>query len=66
MSDTDGRISSQSTDNKYDHIFKLLMVGNSNVGKTSFISMYSQKDFVDGFQPTVGIDYWAKHLPKYD
>ena len=60
----DDRISSQSNEPKYDYIFKLLMVGNSSVGKTSFISMYSRKDFREDFQPTVGIDYWAKHLPR--
>ena len=60
----DDKLSSQSTDNKYDHIFKLLLVGNSSVGKTSFISMYSSKEFRQDFQPTVGIDYWAKHLPR--
>ena len=55
----------QNTEKKYDYILKLLMVGNSSVGKTSFISRYCKGEYSMDFQPTVGIDYWAKQLVGY-
>ena len=39
---------------KYDFLFKLLLVGDAGVGKSSVIMRYSSEAFTDCFIPTIG------------
>ena len=39
-----------------DHFLKILLIGNSYVGKTNFISIYNNKSFSDERISSVGID----------
>lgn len=41
--------------------FKLLTLGNSNVGKTSFILKYTEDTFTTNTSTTIGIDYKDKY-----
>nr|XP_058936678.1 EF-hand calcium-binding domain-containing protein 4B isoform X2 [Kogia breviceps] len=43
-----------------DRIFKIVLVGNSSVGKTSFLSRFCDGRFSPGAAATVGIDYRMK------
>uniref|UniRef100_A0A4W3HL61 Uncharacterized protein n=1 Tax=Callorhinchus milii TaxID=7868 RepID=A0A4W3HL61_CALMI len=45
-----------------DRIFKLVMVGNSGVGKSSFIHRFSHDRFHTEICATIGIDYQVKSL----
>ncbi|KAL7669636.1 hypothetical protein ACOME3_010283 [Neoechinorhynchus agilis] len=38
-------------------MFKLLIIGNSSVGKTSFLFRYADDSFTSAFVSTVGIDF---------
>ncbi|KAM8972964.1 EF-hand calcium-binding domain-containing protein 4B [Pelodytes ibericus] len=43
-----------------DRVFKIVMVGNSSVGKTSFLRRFCEDSFYLGTAATVGIDYRVK------
>lgn len=43
-------------------MMKLLVVGNSSVGKTCLLRRFSQGFYSDSFIPTVGIDFVVKKL----
>lgn len=47
-------------DQNYDYMFKLLIIGNSSVGKTSFLFRYADDNFTSAFVSTVGIDFKVK------
>lgn len=38
------------------------MVGNSRVGKSSLLSVWSDNTFTESFIPTVGVDFKKKTL----
>ena len=47
---------------EYDYIFKVLLVGNSVVGKSSLILRYVDQILNDVFVPTIGVDFKVKSL----
>jgi len=47
--------------NEYDHLFKLLLVGDSGVGKTSLLLRFDSGEFKDSLRNTVGVDLKVKH-----
>jgi Ras-related protein Rab-1A len=46
----------------YDYIFKVLLLGNSDVGKSSIILRYVDQTWSDIFVPTIGVDFKVKTL----
>ncbi|XP_059490239.1 ras-related protein Rab-27A isoform X2 [Neocloeon triangulifer] len=46
----------------YDYLLKFLALGDSGVGKTSFLFQYSDNVFHEKFISTVGIDFREKRL----
>ncbi len=47
---------------KYDVLFKLLLVGDSGVGKTNILAQYTDKEFSPSFVTTIGIDFKIKTI----
>lgn len=47
-------------DQIFDYQFKILIIGNSSVGKTSFLFRYVDDSFTSAFVSTVGIDFKVK------
>ncbi|CAG5860850.1 unnamed protein product [Menidia menidia] len=47
-------------------MFKLLIIGNSSVGKTSFLFRYADDSFSNSFVSTVGIDFKVKTVYRND
>ncbi|XP_018426089.1 PREDICTED: ras-related protein Rab-13 [Nanorana parkeri] len=41
----------------YDHLFKLLLIGDSGVGKTCLIVRFSEDSFNSTYISTIGIDF---------
>ena len=41
----------------YDHVFKLLMIGDSNAGKTRLLFQMADESFNTTFISTIGIDF---------
>uniref|UniRef100_A0A3Q2Z9U8 small monomeric GTPase n=1 Tax=Hippocampus comes TaxID=109280 RepID=A0A3Q2Z9U8_HIPCM len=54
-----------AADQNFDYMFKLLIIGNSSVGKTSFLFRYADDSFTSAFVSTVGIDFKVKTLRKF-
>lgn len=53
-------------DQSFDYMFKLLIIGNSSVGKTSFLFRYADDSFTSAFVSTVGIDFKVKTVFRQD
>lgn len=53
-------------DQNFDYMFKLLIIGNSSVGKTSFLFRYADNSFTSAFVSTVGIDFKVKTVFRQD
>jgi len=49
-----------TSDQHFDYMFKILIIGNSSVGKTSFLFRYAEDSFTSAFVSTVGIDFKVK------
>jgi Ras-related protein Rab-1A len=46
----------------YDYLFKLLLIGNTHVGKSNLLLRFSDNVFQDQFQPTIGVDFKIKTI----
>ncbi|XP_067391502.1 ras-related protein Rab-3B isoform X3 [Emydura macquarii macquarii] len=55
-----------ASDQNFDYMFKLLIIGNSSVGKTSFLFRYVDDTFTPAFVSTVGIDFKVKTVYRND
>mmetsp|Transcript_112010 Transcript_112010/g.327564 ORF Transcript_112010/g.327564 Transcript_112010/m.327564 type:complete len:211 (-) Transcript_112010:499-1131(-) len=42
---------------QYDKLFKLLLIGDSYVGKSSLLIRFTDDDFKEVFQSTIGVDF---------
>lgn len=49
---------------EYDYLIKFLALGNSGVGKTSFLYQYTDGTFESRFISTVGIDFKEKRVVR--
>ena len=47
---------------EYDYLFKLLLIGNSSVGKSSLLFRFVENVWDDSFVPTIGVDFKLKTL----
>ncbi|KAG7169376.1 Ras-related protein Rab-27A-like 2 [Homarus americanus] len=54
--------STTSSGKDYDYLIKFLALGDSGVGKTSFLYQYTENVFQQQFISTVGIDFREKRL----
>lgn len=43
--------------NDYDYLFKILILGDAGIGKTSFLTRYAEDVFTTTFIRTIGIDF---------
>jgi len=48
------------SDQTYDEIVKIVLIGDSGVGKTSFMNRFCSDKFKHNIQCTVGLDYGQK------
>ena len=46
----------------YDFTFKVLMIGNSCVGKSNILLRFSENVFHESFLPTIGVDFKIKNI----
>ena len=48
--------------NKFDHLLKLLLIGDSGVGKSCILLRYSDDSFTQSYITTIGIDFKIKQI----
>jgi len=51
-----------SLNQEYDHLFKILIIGNSCVGKSNILLRFSEDLFHESFLPTIGVDFKIRNL----
>jgi len=56
------KMSAQNKNKNYDHLFKLLLIGDSGVGKTCILFRFSDDAFNTTFISTIGIDFKIKTI----
>lgn len=69
MQDDKKKIETVSLDTKtqegncvYQYIFKIILIGDANIGKTSLINRYVNKVFNDKYICTIGVDFMMKSI----
>ncbi|WOL10679.1 ras-related protein RABC2a-like [Canna indica] len=50
----------------YDYSFKVLLIGDSGVGKSSLLVSFISNQLADDLSPTIGVDFKIKHLTVGD
>ena len=48
--------------NEFDYLFKLLLIGDSSVGKSCFLLRFSDDSYVDSYISTIGVDFKIRTL----
>ena len=48
--------------NEYDFFYKIVIIGNSGVGKSSVLIRYSDDKFYENYLNTIGVDFRFKTL----
>jgi len=46
-----------TSEKEYDYLFKILLIGNSGVGKSSLLFRFSEDKWEKEFIPTIGVDF---------
>jgi len=41
----------------YNYLFKIVLIGNSGVGKSSILYRFSEDKWEEKFVPTIGVDF---------
>ncbi|GLT31734.1 hypothetical protein SLA2020_064460 [Shorea laevis] len=52
---------SSSSQPKFDYLFKLLLIGDSGVGKSTLLLSFTYDAFEE-LSPTIGVDFKVKHV----
>lgn len=47
---------------QYDHLIKLIIIGDSSVGKSCILLRFSEDHFPTSHMPTIGIDFKIKTI----
>ena len=45
----------------YDYLFKIVIVGNSSVGKSALLRRFADDTFLESYLATIGVDFRFKY-----
>src|SRR5687767_1706135 len=51
---------------RYDYLVKLIIIGDSGVGKSTIMSMYCDDTFMENYVSTIGVDFKVKIIDVND
>lgn len=54
------------TEDEYDLLFKIVLIGDSGVGKTNILSRFTKNEFTLDSKPTIGVEFATKTLDVED
>ena len=57
---------SKDYSSEYDYIYKILIIGDSGVGKSSILLNFTKNIFTDSFISTIGVDFKVKTISIED
>ena len=46
--------------NKYNYLFKYIIIGDPSVGKSNLLMKFAHNKFTDEYQATIGVEFGAK------
>ena len=52
----------KSTDENYDIMYKIVLIGDSSVGKTNIMSIFVRNDFNIESKPTIGVEFSNRNI----
>ena len=52
----------EATDSQYDQLYKIVLIGDSGVGKSSLVSRYVKGTFPKNKGATIGVEFASKNL----
>mmetsp|Transcript_73826 Transcript_73826/g.102541 ORF Transcript_73826/g.102541 Transcript_73826/m.102541 type:complete len:144 (+) Transcript_73826:30-461(+) len=55
-----------ASNQEYDYLFKMLLIGNSGVGKSCLLLRYAENSFNENFFNTIGVDFKLKTIRLED
>lgn len=58
----EAEISSSEEDEPENLQYKIVVLGNGTVGKTSLISRFCQDEFARSYKQTIGLDFFVKKI----
>ena len=50
----------------FDYAFKIIIIGDTGVGKTNLILRFSDENFKDNYVATIGVDFKTKTMELGD
>ena len=65
MEDLDEVAENSIEENDYDIKLKIMLLGDSTVGKTSILRRYCKNEFSNKYATTIGIDFQFKNMIKF-
>lgn len=54
--------SSRAADENFDYLFKIILIGDSNVGKTCVVQHFKSGVYTEAQQNTIGVDFTVRSL----
>ena len=55
-----------SVEESYDYLFKIVLIGDSGVGKSNLLSRYTKNEFHLGSKATIGVELAQKTIEVED
>ena len=53
---------STRTDEEYDYLFKVVLIGDSGVGKSNLLSRFTKNEFNIESKTTIGVEFATKSI----
>jgi len=50
----------------FDHLFKIVLVGDSGVGKSNLLSRFTRNSFTTDEKSTIGVEFATRVIPMAD
>lgn len=57
---------SAAHDQHYDHLFKIVLIGDSGVGKSNLLLRYTKNQFKKNTQSTIGVEFATRTIEVED